>query len=78
MGKSADNNYNHHISCSNHMFWSLIHILIGVAISKTETALPGAKICLLKLQYKVHLNPRYILFKFAKLCISNLNGTKFI
>jgi hypothetical protein len=25
------------------MFWSLIHILIGVAISKTETALPGAK-----------------------------------
>jgi hypothetical protein len=70
---SADNNYNHHRSCSNHMFWSLIH-----AISKTETTLPGAKICLLKLQYKVHLNPRYILFKSAKLCISNLNSTKFI
>jgi hypothetical protein len=27
-----------------HMFWSLIRILTGVAISKTETALPGAKV----------------------------------
>jgi hypothetical protein len=44
------------------MFWSLIHILIGVAISKIETALPGAKICLLKLQYKVHLNKNLIHF----------------
>jgi hypothetical protein len=42
-----------------HMFWSLIRILIGVTISKTETALPGAKVHLcqssFELQDKVHL-----------------------
>jgi hypothetical protein len=41
------------------MFWSLIRILIGVAISKTETALPGDKVHLcqssFELQDKVHL-----------------------
>jgi hypothetical protein len=35
------------------MFWSLIGILIGIAISKTETALPGAKVHLCQSSFEL-------------------------
>jgi hypothetical protein len=35
------------------MFWSLFRILIGVAISKTETALPGAKLHLCQSSFEL-------------------------